>query len=332
MESCEAKKKSSKIEDNPCYPGTSCAASSQVIDLVESSEPENETAASKTAVPKKVAQKKRSSKWKRIRTASSSSSSDRDFDENSHSKVRTEKRSSLKKRSKTAESCGGSTNFESDENSNYKELKNLRAEKRSKSCSSESESPRKRRKHLSAENDLSSNDSDPIESDKDETPLKRHKDLSAENDRSESSMTSLSTKQMKLDLSCDDKKDTEPQYPVKFDPNARALDDWVPIQDSFLDVKVSLSQSRDNCSEVDRVLKFILSQQFFVRCLNVVFAHRGSVGNVQDVARKCPNFKIGPFNKLEREQVEGRFDQLVREAEIQDPVQILRDFNAVKQV
>ena len=118
----------------------------------------------------------------------------------------------------------------------------------------------------------------------------------------------------------------------KHNPNARALEDWVPLQDSFLDMKVSLSRRREKLSEVDRVVQFILSQNFFVRCLNVVLAHRGSVGDMDEIYRKCPNFKHGPFLPVERRSIAARWDQLIREADILDPIQLLRDFKSVKKV
>jgi hypothetical protein len=124
----------------------------------------------------------------------------------------------------------------------------------------------------------------------------------------------------------------EPPYPVKHDPTARALDDWVPVEDSFLDMKMFLNNKRENLSEVDRILKFVLEQKFFVRCLNVVSIHRGSLNNIDDVIRSCPNYKIGPFSLVEQHQVAGRWDQLIRDAEIREPIQLLRDFNAIKKV
>ena len=116
---------------------------------------------------------------------------------------------------------------------------------------------------------------------------------------------------------------------------AYALDDWVPSQMGFGDLYRHL---KPESSEVDRICKLLLDQNFPIRYLNVVFGRKGCdtvQKHRQEIKQKCPDFKnyrfvSGPNG--DDPLIVHRWERLVAEANIQTPIECYKNFSMSKKV
>ena len=111
-----------------------------------------------------------------------------------------------------------------------------------------------------------------------------------------------------------------------------ALEDLVPIQMGFCDLYPHL---QPECSEVDKIVKYILDLNISVRFLNVKFSHKAALLDVENLMVACSNFRHQRFS-LGQNGDEGkilkRWSQLVKELSIQSPLECLKTFKTTKKV
>ena len=116
---------------------------------------------------------------------------------------------------------------------------------------------------------------------------------------------------------------------------AYALDDWVPAQMGFGDLYHHL---KPESSEVDRICKLLLDQNFPIRYLNVVFWRKGCdtvQKHRQEIKQKSPDFKSCRFVSGPNGDVPligQRWEKLVAEASIQTPIECYKNFSSARKV
>ena len=113
------------------------------------------------------------------------------------------------------------------------------------------------------------------------------------------------------------------------------LDDWVPAQTGFGDLYRHL---KPESSEVDRICKLLLDQNFPIRYLNVVFWRKGCgwvKQHREEIKQKCPDFKNRRFvsgPNGDDPLIAQRWEKLVAEANIQKPLKCYKIFSETKLV
>ena len=111
-----------------------------------------------------------------------------------------------------------------------------------------------------------------------------------------------------------------------------ALEDLVPIQMGFSDLYPHL---QPECSEVDKIVKYILDLNISIRFLNVKFSHKDALLDVENLTVACPNFRHQRYS-LGQTGDEGkilkRWSQLVKELSIQSPLECLKTFKTTNKV
>ena len=113
-----------------------------------------------------------------------------------------------------------------------------------------------------------------------------------------------------------------------------SLDEMVPIQMGYADLYEHLLPE---CSEVDRVVKYVLDLNILVRYINVKYSHRATLEEEDiSVAKKsCPNFRhrrFVPGQIGEDGKILKRLEQLFRDLSIKNPERCIQDFGNSKKV
>ena len=90
------------------------------------------------------------------------------------------------------------------------------------------------------------------------------------------------------------------------------------------------------CSEVDRVVKYILDLNILVRYLNVEHCYRAGFKKIKDdLKAECPNFKylrFTPGPRGDEAKIHKRWKQLVKDSGITNPQLCLQNFRNSKMV
>ena len=118
-----------------------------------------------------------------------------------------------------------------------------------------------------------------------------------------------------------------------FESQERALDSWTNIGEGFSDLADHLNPD-DPDSEVDKVIKYIIDANIFVRYFNVKYNHITNIlylytFEVKSVKKACSTFKIGRFSrgaKGEDGVIIKNWEKLVKDANIQNPLKCSKDF------
>ena len=108
--------------------------------------------------------------------------------------------------------------------------------------------------------------------------------------------------------------------------------DLVPIQMGYSDL---LPLIHPQLSEADRVVKHILDKNILVRYYNVEFSHRVTIEDVSALKRVCPNFRhlrFTPGPTGDDGKIEKKWQQLVKECALKEPIKCLEEFANGKKV
>jgi len=113
----------------------------------------------------------------------------------------------------------------------------------------------------------------------------------------------------------------------------KPLDAWTSLNLGFIDLIPHLNPN-DSKSEIDKVLTFILDQNFPVRHVNVKYSsasiwiiHKNNKENTS--VKNCPGIKFGRFSTGstgEDGKIEQQWKKLISEAKIKDPKRCISDF------
>ena len=116
---------------------------------------------------------------------------------------------------------------------------------------------------------------------------------------------------------------------------AYEFEDWIPVQLGFGDLYTHL---QPESSEVDRVCKFLLDQNFPIRYFNALLgrvAYNMTMKEIKEANLKCTNFTYRRFARGPNGDdplILQQWEKLVAEAGINSPSDCLKHFSMTRKV
>ena len=123
-----------------------------------------------------------------------------------------------------------------------------------------------------------------------------------------------------------------PVPPIRRNVGGHSLDKIVPIQLGYSDLYEHLLPE---CSEVDRVVKYILDLNIPIRYLNVMFSHQATFEELDSFKEACPSFRhqrFTPGDSGDKGKIMNTWKKLVKDANIKNPIKCLETFQNLKKV